>query len=67
MNTQFKGQRTKRIVWKNVVLLSTVHLLACLSCYSFLAAKWLTITVCYTFTLLASLLGITAGYVSSIA
>lgn len=51
-----------QIVWKNVFLISLIHVLALVGLFwSFLYVKWMTILTSYVVTLLASLLGITAG------
>lgn len=51
-----------QIVWKNVFLISLVHALALVGLfYSFFRIRWITLFIGYGFTLLANLLGITAG------
>jgi len=57
-NKKFKTS----IVWKNVVLITTIHILAAYGYYLLItSAKWKTILFAYTFTVLGALFGITAG------
>lgn len=50
------------IVWRNVLILSVIHVLAIYGYYLMVtAAKWQTMPFAYVFTVLGTLLGITAG------
>ena len=49
------------LVWRNIFLLTILHLLALASFFSFVYIRWSTLFIVYAPTLLASLVGITAG------
>lgn len=55
------GRHQTTIVWRNVLLLGSVHLLALASLYSFLHICWCTLFYVYTPTLFVNLIGVTAG------
>ncbi len=61
-NEKDKSNYKLRIVWRNVITITTIHILAIYGYYlAITSAKWQTIHFAYFFTLLGSLFGITAG------